>query len=244
MARIIVITGAGDGLGRALAQRFAADGDQVVLLGRTQATLASVADELGGRAAALVCDVTKPDDVRAAFAEIASRFGHIDVLINNAALYDIFPIDEASDEQIVSLVNTNLVGTMFCTRAAVPLLRSGSHIINVSSDGVELPFPLMSVYQATKAGVERFTNAIQRELEPGGIRVSIVRAAAMSGGGKGTDLSPEMGARFHREAMAAGIDLSRRPVSDYKSATHAFRALIDMPDDIHGLSISLCPRHA
>ena len=85
MSKTIVITGAGSGLGRAFARRFAADGDQVVLLGRTLAKVDEVAAEIGDRALALACDICSADSVRAAFTAIGERFGSIDVLINNAA---------------------------------------------------------------------------------------------------------------------------------------------------------------
>ena len=84
MSKIIVITGAGKGLGRALARRFAADGEQVVLLGRTLATLEKVAAEIGPRAMPIACDVGSADSVRAAFAAIAKRHPTFHVLINNA----------------------------------------------------------------------------------------------------------------------------------------------------------------
>jgi meso-butanediol dehydrogenase / (S,S)-butanediol dehydrogenase / diacetyl reductase len=242
MAKVIVITGGGDGLGRALAHRFAGDGDRVIILGRRIERLHAVADEIGGGVIALACDVADPSSIRSTFAEIDRQAGTIDVLINCAATYDVFPIEDARDEQITEAINTNLTGTIFCVRAAISLMQRGAHIINVSSDGVELPFPLMSVYQASKAGVERFTTALHRELEPRGIRVSVIRAAAMAGGGKGWSLDPELGARFYREAAAAGIDLRNRPTSNYSSATHMFRTLIDLPDDIHALSAVLCPR--
>jgi meso-butanediol dehydrogenase/(S,S)-butanediol dehydrogenase/diacetyl reductase len=100
VAKIIVVTGAGVGLGRALAKRFAADGDNVVLLGRTAAKVQAAAAQIGDRATAVTCDVSSPDSVRSAFARIAKRYPRIDVLINNAAVYEPFLIAEASDAQI------------------------------------------------------------------------------------------------------------------------------------------------
>src|SRR5579862_126312 len=98
------------GLGRALARRFAADGHHVVLLARTLAKVQEAAAELGDRAMAVACDVGLPDSVRAAFAAIAKRHPRIDVLINNAAVYEPFLIAEARDDQILNSVATNLTG--------------------------------------------------------------------------------------------------------------------------------------
>ncbi len=150
MSKVIVITGAGIGLGRALARRFATEGETVVLLGRTFSKVEAVAKEIGGGAMAVNCDVSSPASVRAAFAVIAERHSTIDVLINNAALYEPFPIVDATDEQILASVGTNLTGPMLTSRAAIPLMRRGAYIINVSSEGVELPFPFMTVYQGAK----------------------------------------------------------------------------------------------
>lgn len=242
-SRTMVITGAGDGLGRALAKRFAGDGETVILLGRTLAKVQAVAREIGPRAFAFGCDVSSPDSVRKAFADIASQFPRIDVLINNAAIYELFAIADATDEQILAAVGTNLTGPMLCVREALPLMGRGSHIINVTSEGVELPFPLMSVYQATKSGLERFTTAIYRELDPQGIRVSYVRAGAMTEEGKGwTNVAPEVSARFAREMVENG--LSGRGISEYKSVTQIFRSLIDLPDDVHALGAVLFGRKA
>ena len=241
MSKTIVITGAGEGLGRALARRFAREGERVILLGRTAEKIEAVAREIGGRALAVSCDVSSAESVRHAFTAIAACVPRIDVLINNAGIYRLFAIADATDEQILASVGTNLSGPMFCVREALPLMDEGSHIINVTSEGVELPFPLMSVYQATKAGLERFTTAIYRELEPQGIKVSYVRAGAMAEEGKGwRDVEPEVGARFARETAANG--LSGRGISHYDSVTQVFRSLIDMPDDVHALGTVLFGR--
>ncbi len=242
MSKVIVITGAGVGLGRALARRFVADGDSVVLLGRTPAKVEAVAAELGERAMAAGCDVASPDSVRAAFSAIAARHPRIDVLINNAAVFEPFQIVNASDEQILNTVAINLAGPMLCARAAIPMMGSGSHIINVTSESVAMEFPHLSVYQSSKAGVERFSNSLFRELEPAGIRVSNVRAGAMFEEGKTWDVDPQAAMAFHQAATAAGINLVERPISQFESVTGIFRTLIDLPADVHAVSIGLHAR--
>jgi NAD(P)-dependent dehydrogenase (short-subunit alcohol dehydrogenase family) len=232
VSKIIVITGAGDGLGRALARRFAADGETVVLLGRTLAKVEAVATAIGERAMAVCCDVSSPDSVRAAFAAIARRHPRIDVLINNAAVYEPIPIAEASDEQILSAVGTNLTGPILCARAAIPLMGRGSHIINVSSESVEMRFPFFVIYQASKAGLERFSEGLNYELDPVGIKVTTVRAGQMMEEGKMSPWAPEMRMRFGQAAMAAGLNMAELPRSQYGSVTSVFRAVIDLPSDL------------
>ncbi len=242
MSKVIVITGAGVGLGRALARRFADDGDQVVLLGRTFSKVEAAANEIGAKAMAVECDVSSPESVRTAFAKIAERHPRIDVLINNAAVFEPFLIENAKDEQILSAVTTNLAGPMFCARAAIPMMGSGSHIINVSSESVDMPFPHLSVYQSTKAALERFTQSLHSELEPNGIRVSVVRAGQMYEEGKVWGANPEDQMAFAKAAMARGLNLRERPISQFKSVTDVFRSLIDLPADLHAVTITLHAR--
>ncbi|WP_348674558.1 SDR family NAD(P)-dependent oxidoreductase [uncultured Abyssibacter sp.] len=231
-SRVIVITGAGVGLGRALARRFVADGEQVVLLGRTAAKVEAVAEELGEAAMAIGCDVASPESVNAAFALIAERHGRIDDLINNAAIYEPFTVAEAADEQILNIVNTNLSGAIFCARAAIGLLNAGGHIINVSSESVGMTFPMLNIYAAAKAGLERFGEGLRHELEPDGIRVTNVRAGQMYEEGKTWDIDPGVAGRFMQATMAVGLNLRERPISHYNSVTDVFRNLLDLPPDV------------
>jgi meso-butanediol dehydrogenase/(S,S)-butanediol dehydrogenase/diacetyl reductase len=232
MPKVIAITGAGVGLGRALARRFAADGAAVVLLGRTLAKVEAAATEIGAQAMAVGCDVRSPDSVRSAFAAIAARHPRIDVLINNAAVYEPFLIADASDAQLLDIVGTNLVGAMLCARAAIPVMGRGSHIINVSSESVGMVFPHMVVYQSSKAGLERFSEGLHHELEPSGIRVTSVRAGQMYEEGKVWNVNPAAAVAFAKATAAVGLNLRERPISHFKSVTDVFRALLDLPADI------------
>ena len=245
MGKTIVITGAGVGLGRALARRFAADGETVILLGRTYSKVQTLAEELGAPHFAVECDVQSADSVRAAFAEIAKRHPGIDVLINNAATYEPFMVENGTDEQILGSVLTNLAGPIFTSRAAIPMMEKGGYIINVTSESVALEFPMLSLYQSTKAGLERFTASLSRELEPAGIRVSTVRAGPMYEEGKGNpDWDMEAAMQFHQSCKAFGIDLMSRPVSQVASVTAVFRALLDLPADVRVTHASIEARHS
>ncbi len=231
--KIIVITGANGGLGRALAQRFATDGDRVVLLGRTLAKVQAVVEEIGESAVAFECDVASPDSVRAAFAQIAQVHPKIDALINNAAIFQMLTLEEASDRQIVDAVMSNLAGPMLCARSAIPMLGLGGHIINVSSESIEVTLPHLIPYQATKAGVEQFTRDLNLELMDRGIRVSTVRAGQMFDPGQVAEFDHVVGARFFQEAMKRGHDVIARGTAQYASTVHLFRTIIDAPADVH-----------
>jgi NAD(P)-dependent dehydrogenase (short-subunit alcohol dehydrogenase family) len=244
MSKVIVITGAGVGLGRALARRFAADGEQVVLLGRTFSKVQAAAQEIGERAMAVACDVASPESVKTAFAQIATRHPRIDVLINNAAIFEPFLVVDATDDQIMDTIATNLAGPILCVRSAIPLMGRGSHIINVSSESVEVPFPHLSLYQCSKAGLERFSQSLHRELEPAGIRVTTVRAGQMMEPGKVWNADPQAQMRFAKAAMEAGINLRERPITQFTSVTNVFRSLIDLPDDLHSVTVTLQARKA
>lgn len=244
MAKAIVITGAGVGLGRALARRFAGDGDTVIALGRTFSKVQAVAEELGAPHFAVECDVSSADSVRKAFAAIAERHPKIDVLINNAAVYEPFLVANATDRQILEPVLTNFAGPIFTSRAAIPMMEKGAHIINVTSKSVAVEFPMLSLYQSTKTALERFTVTLSRELEPAGIRVTTVRAGPMMEEGKtSAGWDPAIAMQFYQACVASGIDMRTQPVSHVRSVTDVFRALLDLPPDVTVPHVSIEGRH-
>ncbi len=232
MSKIIVITGAGKGLGRAIARRLAGDGETVILLGRTLSKVETLAAELGGPAFAVECDVASAESVRSAFTAIAARHPRIDVLINNAAIYEPFVVAEASDAQIMDPILINFAGPIFSSRAAIPMMERGGHIINVSSESVEHNFPMLSLYQSSKAGMERFTHSLKLELEPRGIRVTTFRAGPMYEEGKTSNWEPEAAMRFGKACMDAGINLQTRPYSHVDNVATLVRHVVDTPSDI------------
>ncbi|MDY6921902.1 MAG: SDR family oxidoreductase [Pseudomonadota bacterium] len=242
--RTVVITGGGAGLGRAVARKFIAAGDRVMLLGRTAGKLQAAAVALGERAGAVPCDVSSPDSVRAAFDRITELAGGLDVLINNAALFEPFMLEDASDQQILGAVGTNLIGPMLCARAAIPLMGAGAHIINITSESVDADLPHLSVYQSTKAGLEPLSRSLLRELEPRGIRVTNVHAGAMFEAGKTWDVDPEARKAFVLAAQGRGFDFVNRPLSQFDSVAQLIHTLTDLPADLGVTSISLEARHS
>jgi NAD(P)-dependent dehydrogenase (short-subunit alcohol dehydrogenase family) len=244
MSKVIVITGAGSGLGRALARRFHADGDTVYLIARTASKLQAVTDALGEGAYPLPCDIGNPDAVRAAFAQIAERHPRIDVLINNAAMIDYATLADASDAHILGVVNTNLLGTLFCSRAALNMMERGGHIINVSSEAVDAPYPHHVVYQATKGGIETMSKHLQDEVRAQGIRISVVRAGPMMDEDQKMQAGPEAVQGFYAACVERGIDLSTTAVAHFDSVMWVFRTLVDMPADMHVDTVRYVGRHA
>lgn len=232
MGKTIVITGAGIGLGRAIARRFAREGETVVLLGRTFSKVQALAEELGEPHFAVECDVGSAESVRAAFAEIAKRHPKIDVLINNAAVYEPFLVQNATDEQIMQPMLTNFAGPIYTSRAAIAMMDKGGYIINVTSESVALEFPMLSLYQSTKAGLERFSQSLMRELAPSGIRVTVARCGPMYEEGKGSNWDQQIAMEFYQKCVAAGIDMRTRPISHVDNVTGVFRSLIDLPADV------------
>jgi NAD(P)-dependent dehydrogenase (short-subunit alcohol dehydrogenase family) len=178
-----VVAGASAGVGRAVAARFARDGADVVLLARNRDRLMTAACEIGERAHPLVADVGEPASVGAAFDQIGRRFGHVDVLVNNAAIGRVTRIEDATDDDISSVVHTNFLGPIYTTRRAIPLLRAagGGHVINVSSEVTLDDMPHMTLYSSTKRAVNGFTTSMTKELRGEGIRFTLVILGSVGG---------------------------------------------------------------
>ena len=122
------------------------------------------------------CDVTEYASIERAAAEAIERFGRIDTLVNNAGYDAAGPLEGATEEQVRRQIETNLTGTILVTKAIIPHLRrvGGGTIVNISSVAGRLAMPLQSLYHATKWGVEGFSESLQYELRPFGIRVCII----------------------------------------------------------------------
>lgn len=175
-SKVIAITGGSHGLGKALAKACCKEGARVVIIGRNSSKLESAQKEIGNNAVCFPCDIGDPDQVRHTFQAIEAQLGALDALINNAAIYPVFKLEKASDEQLRSVIDTNVLGAMYCCREAIPLLKkSRGDIINVSSEAVRFYPPLLSAYTASKSALEAFSQSLRVELAPSGIRVSALR---------------------------------------------------------------------
>jgi NAD(P)-dependent dehydrogenase (short-subunit alcohol dehydrogenase family) len=176
VGKVAVVSGATSGSGRAIARRFVAEGAEVVLLARGKERLMADAAALGSRALPIATDVGDPESVAAAFAEIADRYGRIDILVNNAAVYRPCAVEHLSDGDIEQQVRTNYLGPIYTCRAAIRLLKAagGGDILNTSSESTLDPFPMLSVYVSSKAGLEAFSRTLATEVQDDDIRVTVV----------------------------------------------------------------------
>lgn len=175
----VLITGASSGIGQAAARLFAQRGWQVAATMRNPHQDTELAQLPNVRLYAL--DVTDPASIEAAVTAARRDFGGLDALVNNAG-YGVDGVFEAmSDEVIAKQFDTNVLGLMRCTRAVIPHFRQQGHgtIIQIASVGGRVTFPLYSIYHATKWAVEGFSESLQYELEPLGIRVKIIEPGAI-----------------------------------------------------------------
>ena len=189
-AKTVVITGASRGIGAAAARAFAAQGANVVLLARDRDAIAGIAGEIGSRALAVPCDVTRYWEVEAALAAATATFGGLDVLINNAGVIDPIADVAATDPEVWSqAIDINLKGVFHGAHAALPLMlqRGGGTIITVSSGAAVNPIEGWSAYCASKAGAKMFTACLHTEYGARGIR-----ALGLSPGTVATDMQREI----------------------------------------------------
>ncbi len=171
--RRILVTGAARGLGLAMATRFIAEGARVLLADVLADEAQSRAAELGPSAAAISCDVTRRADIAAATDAIVTRWGGIDVLVNNAGIAPRGDILGESPEQFERVLATNLTAAFHATQLAVPHMIAAAHgvIINMSSVNAVLTIPTLLAYNVAKGGLDQLTRNTAVALAPHGIRV-------------------------------------------------------------------------
>lgn len=178
--QIAVVTGGGHGIGAGIAHCLASLGATTVVCGRDvhklDATVSAIA-QAGGACHAIRCDVTNSGSVELLAAEIKSRFGQIDVLVNNAGVGAFStPLHELAPDQWDTVINTNLRGVYYCIRAFAPMMiaaRSG-HVVNISSIAGKNALPNGAVYAASKWGLNGLSYSVGEELRAYNIRVSVV----------------------------------------------------------------------
>jgi len=192
--QVTAITGAGRGIGAAIARKLAQLGATAVLLGRTQSTLDSTAQAIfdkGGKAEVIACDVTILHQLEHAAARIDSTFGRLDILVNNAGIGGFnHPLHELPPDEWDRILNTNLRGVYYAIRTFAPIMiraRSG-HVINISSLAGKNALPNGAAYAASKWGLNGLTYSVAEELRGHNIRVSVVCPGSVD-----TELSPHAG---------------------------------------------------
>lgn len=195
--QVAVITGAGRGIGAAIANKLAGLGATTILLGRSRPRLQSTAETIsakGGKAEVLECDVTNLPSVEAAAGHVDSTFGRLDVLINNAGIGGFSkPLHQLPPDSWDEILNTNLRGVYYAIRSFAPIMirvRAG-HIINISSLAGKNALPNGAAYAASKWGLNGLTYSVAEELRAYNIRASVVCPGSVD-----TELSPHTGKDF------------------------------------------------
>jgi len=186
MTKVWLITGASKGFGRVWAQAALQRGDRVAATARDTRSLEALVAAHGERVLALELDVTDKAAIDRSVATAHERFGRIDVVVNNAGYGQFGAIEELSEEDARRQIETNLFGPLWMTKAAIPILREqrSGHILQVSSIGGVLAFPILGLYHASKWGLEAFSQSLSEELQEFGVKVTLIEP-----GGYTTDWS-------------------------------------------------------
>jgi NAD(P)-dependent dehydrogenase (short-subunit alcohol dehydrogenase family) len=180
MKRAILITGAGRGLGRAVAELFAERGYYVIATDINESYLNGL--DGAGKFLKIRMDVTDPGSVKEAYESVKQQTVKLSVLVNNAGIHDFFPLSEADITLTKHIFDINTFGPCLVVRTFLPLLtRDKARVINISSESVRLP-ALFQPYQITKIALEACTTTIRQELALKGVRVILIRAGAMKTG--------------------------------------------------------------
>lgn len=177
--QVAVVTGATSGIGAATARSLAAAGAKVVISGRREDRLASLAAKLeadGREVRSVTADLGTNEGAQAVVDGAISAFGRLDVLVNNAGVMFLSPIDDADPADWDAMIRVNLLGVMYASRAALPQMRQqkSGHIVNVSSVSGRFAGPTQGGYNASKWGVNGFSEALRREVHQDGIKVTLI----------------------------------------------------------------------
>lgn len=192
--QVALVTGAGRGIGAAVARKLCALGATALLCGRTQSTLDSTAQEIlqtGGKVEVIPCDVTVLHQLEYAAARVNSTFHRLDILVNNAGVGRFEePLHNLLPEDWDLILNTNLRGVYYAIRAFAPIMMNNlsGHIINISSLAGKNPLPNGAAYAASKWGLNGLTYSVAEELRGYNIRVSVICPGSVD-----TELSPHTG---------------------------------------------------
>jgi NAD(P)-dependent dehydrogenase (short-subunit alcohol dehydrogenase family) len=246
MKKTWFITGASRGFGRIWAEAALKRGDRVAATARKLADVADLASRFGDAVLPLALDVTNPTQVHQAVERAYAHFGRLDVLVNNAGVSLLAATEEATDEQIRDLFDTNYIGMVRVLRAALPLLRKqgSGHILGVSSGLGITSLPLIGFYCATKWAVEAMHEALAHEVRAFGIKVTLVEPGAFATDfGKSARVADvlEPYADFRAQVMARLANLER---GDPHATADAVLKLVDAenPPLRLGLGTTILPR--
>jgi NADP-dependent 3-hydroxy acid dehydrogenase YdfG len=183
--QVVAITGASSGIGEATALACARAGAAVALAARRADRIEALAERIsadGGRAIAVPADVGEEDQAQAFVERAHAELGRLDVLVNNAGVMLLGPIENAPTEEWRQMIHVNVFGVLYCTHAALPLMHAqgSGHIVNISSVAGRFARAYSGVYNLTKFGVGAFSEALRQETAPLGIRVTLIEPGAVA----------------------------------------------------------------
>jgi 3-oxoacyl-[acyl-carrier protein] reductase len=177
-----IVTGGTKGIGRAIAEALLREDFSVCIAARKQSEIDTAISELGGKTIGFVCDVRDYEQVRALIAYTVKELGGLDVLVNNAGIGMFETVEETSPEDFRAVLETNLFGVFYCCHEAIPEMRrrGGGYIINISSLAGANPHPRMAAYNASKFGLNGFSEALMQEVRHDGIKVSYIMPGSVN----------------------------------------------------------------
>ena len=184
--KVALVTGGTRGIGRAILRALVDEAASVIITARNERDLESTVSHFNdlypARAFGYVCDVRDYDQVKAVFAEVAEQFGGVDILINNAGIGMFEPVETMTAENFRAVLETNLFGVFHCCHEAIPLMkqRGGGYIINISSLAGTNAHPRMAAYNASKFGLNGFSEALMQEVRHDNIKVSYIMPGSVN----------------------------------------------------------------
>ena len=211
--KVAVVTGGNRGIGRGIVEALAREGARVALTARAGDNAAAAARAVGGGALGIACDVRSYEAVRALFREVERVAGGLDILVNNAGIGVFAPVADLAPDDWRAVIETNLNGVYYCCHEAIPLMRKrgGGYIFNLSSLAGRNAFPSAAAYNASKFGLNGFSEALMQEVRYDGIRVSYLMPGSVATEfGRGSQ-AKESWALQPADVAAVVIDLLRSP---------------------------------
>jgi NAD(P)-dependent dehydrogenase (short-subunit alcohol dehydrogenase family) len=227
--KVALVTGGTRGIGSSIAEALLAEGAKVFVCGRDPAALRTALEDLErrgrGRVNGMAADVRRYEDCRRLVHAAAERFGGLDILVNNAGIGVFRPVDQLTPEEWDATIATNLSGVFYCCREAIPLMRQrgGGYIFNISSLAGVNPFAGGSAYNASKFGLNGFSEALMQDVRYDGIRVSYIMPGSVA-----TDFGGSPGSRKAEAWKLTGEDVAKAVIDLYKFPQGALASRIEM----------------